>query len=105
MIGATLLVMTDGRRECLPASIDSTMASLVGVAWERFVIHVDGDDRAFEQWVRAMWPQAEVVAPGERLGFGGAMANAWAHIAAHHGDVPWVFHQEDDFVYRRPADL
>lgn len=97
----TLLVMTDGRRECINRAIPSAMANLKGPL-DRLVIHDDSGDPDYRDWLRAMWPLFEVIGASTRLGFTGAYANAWRHLAGTDG---YVFSTEDDFTFNRPVDL
>lgn len=96
-----LLVMTDGRH-CIAqtlAAIDKLDGPIV-----RKVIHDDSADPDHRTWLRATFPDFEVVGQPERQGFGGAIRNAWAHLLKG-TKTEHVFHLEDDFVLERPVDL
>lgn len=97
-----LLVMTDGRDEYLAEAMESAAVNLSGPI-TRVVIHDDTADLRHANALATRWPHAEVVAPQAKAGFGGAIRNAWAHIAG--GAERFVFHLEDDFTFNRPVDL
>ena len=95
----TLLVMTDGRRQCIARTIASAREKLVGEI-SRCVIHDDSGDEQYAQWLRSEYGDCgyEIVSTGRRSGFDGAMRSAWAWLCEN-DDRPWVFHLEDDFVF------
>ena len=106
-----LLVMTDGRRECVAASVQSALANLEPAALVSEVwIHDDSGDPAYGEWVRerfgAHYPGRpwRYVSTGRRSGFGGAIRSAWSHLRAS-SSARYVFHLEDDFVFNRPVNL
>jgi len=98
-----LLVMTDGRRDCLARTIPSALANLHGPITRR-VIHDDSGDDTYRWWLRDAFPTFEIIGhPAGRQGFGGAIRNAWRYLAA--AGERFVFHLEDDFTFRHPVDL
>lgn len=105
----TLLIVTDGRRDCLERTLDS--------AWEMLpppehVVVVNDGDTDYANWVRAEivpmlgeWSTGTVVHElpfPEKRGFGGAIRAGWALIGTGPG---FVFHLEDDFVFERPVGI
>jgi hypothetical protein len=97
-----LLVMTDGRRDCIRQAIPSALASLHGPVTRR-VIHDDSADPDYRDFLAATFPTFEIIHPARRLGFGGAIRNAWSILAQ--GPERFVWHHEDDFTFNRPVDL
>lgn len=95
-----MLVMTDGRDECL-ARASATWHRIRGV--DRVVVHDDTGDAAYRKALRAHYPAWQHIAEGPRRGFGGAIRYAWQHLAA--SDSTHVFHMEDDFEVTRDVDL
>lgn len=101
----TLLVMTDGRVECLIRTLEAAETNLHGPIAHR-VIHNDSPDPQFREWLWMRYHDMfDIVSSTGRLGFGGAIRNAWSHLrdAADHDD--YVFHLEDDFTIDRPVAL
>lgn len=99
----TLLVMTDGRRDCLDRTLASAADRLLGQITRR-VIHDDSGDPAHLDWLRRTYPAFEVIThPAGRRGFAGAIQRAWAFLLRD--EAPFVFHLEDDFVFERTVDL
>lgn len=101
----TLLVMTDGRADCLARSIASLNTRLHGPITRR-VIHADGNDPAFIAHLYATYaPDCwQIVSTGTRSGFAGAYRSAWDYLRKA-GTTPWVFSTEDDFTLNVDVDL
>lgn len=97
-----LLVMTDGRRDCIAQTIPSALYALHGPI-TRQIIHDDSGDPEYRAWLHEQFPGFEIIG-GKRSGFAGAYARAWQHLAAAVPE-PWVFSTEDDFMFNRPVDL
>lgn len=98
-----LLVMTDGRADLLHRAVESARANLIGDVSELWM-HDDSGDAAYRAGLARRYPDFGQLADGGRRGFGGAIAHAWQQLAARSA-ADFVFHLEDDFVFRRPADL
>lgn len=96
-------VFTDGRRDCIERTISSAGDMLNGPITER-VIHDDSGDPANRAWLEARFPDWQVIGGAQRSGFDGAIIRAWAEIADR-SLAWWVFHLEDDFIFRREVDL
>jgi hypothetical protein len=97
-----LLVMTDGRLDCIEQTIESAREHLCGEVTHK-VIHDDTGDEAHRDRLRAMFADFEVIGQPTRQGFGGAIRSAWAHVKARAERI--VFHLEDDFTFNEPIDL
>ena len=97
-----LLVMTDGRGDCLTRTLASFAASVDGPI-TRKVIHDDSGDPDYRAWLVDEYPGFEVVSTLGRSGFGGAIANGWGWCET--GDEEYLFHLEDDFTFNRPVHL
>lgn len=98
-----LLVVTDGRDDYLRRCVTSTNERLHGPIGERWMFDDTGNP-SYRTRLAARFPRFRHIHGGPRQGFGGAIAAAWQHLAQHsHAD--WVFHLEQDFVFRRRIDL
>lgn len=98
----TLLVMTDGRADCLTESVAS-FDRLHGPITER-IIHDDSGDPAYGDWLADAHPDYIVCSTRQRSGFAGAYRNAWAWLRNNDRN-PLIFSTEDDFVFTRDVDL
>jgi hypothetical protein len=98
----TLLVMTDGRKDCLLETLASFEQMVAGPI-ERRIIHDDSGDPAYRSWLSETFAPDFAVIGGARAGFGGAIHRAWNLLA--HTPEQFVFHLEDDFTFNRPIDL
>lgn len=99
-----LLVMTDGRRDCIEQTIASARENLAGDI-TRKVIHDDSGEPAYRLWLGAWFGDFEIVSTGQRSGFGGAIRSAWRHLRTFPGAERHVFHLEDDFTFNRTVDI
>lgn len=100
-----LLVMTDGRRDCIERAIPSAEENLKGGLITRRIIHDDSGDEDYRDWLVGRFDDYEVLHhPAGRQGFGGAIRHAWRFLTDD-VDEHFVFHLEDDFVFRHPVQL
>lgn len=98
-----LLVITDGRRDCIQQTIPSALAMLEGPITRR-VLYDDSGDPYHREWLANEFPTFELIwHPEGRQGFGGAIRTAWTHLA--HADERYVLHLEDDFTFNHPISV
>lgn len=103
-MNSVLLVMTDGRRDCIEQTIASARTNIHGDISRR-VIHDDSGDPAYRMWLGAWFGDFEIVSTGQRSGFGGAIQSAWRYLRCFPGNERFVVHLEDDFTFNHPVDL
>ena len=97
----TLLVITDGRGDCLGRTLASARTHLHGPITRRVMID-DSADTAYGVHLDQVHGHSfEIIHHDRRRGFGGAIASGWSTLAVE----PWVFHLEDDFTFNRHVDL
>lgn len=99
----TLLVLTDGRGECLTRTLASAEEMLPqDTLCDRLIVN-DCQDPGYQTWLTETYGlRYRILAPARRKrGFGGAIQAGWDEI--EHGD--YVFHLEDDFTFNRPVPL
>lgn len=101
-----LLVMTDGRRDC----IDRTLASVEDYLDFPFglrLIHDDSGDPGYREWLLDRYHgRYEVISTPGRSGFGGAIRSAWSLLALPGmGKITHIFHLEDDFTFDRAVSI
>lgn len=95
-----VLVMTDGRRDCITETIASARDNLYGPI-DAWWIHDDSGDPDYRDWLETF--RLPIIGGATRSGFGGAIRSAWRHLRT--SDARFVFHLEDDFTFNRPVDL
>ncbi len=98
-----LLMITDGRRECLTRTLLS-LDHLVDyeLAFQHWLMIDDSADRGYADWLDRTYGQTfQIVHHAERRGFGGAVQSGWDHLPV----CDFVFHLEDDFVFRSAVRL
>ena len=98
----TLLVMTDGRRECIDRAIPA-VSEQIDASFAHRVIHDDSADDSYREWLTERFPGFTIIGGRERRGFAAAIQAAWAHVIEVGDD--YVFHLEDDFLLRRAVSL
>jgi hypothetical protein len=100
-----LLVMTDGRGHLLDRTLAAFTANVSGPISELW-IHDDSGDPAYRARLDELYGDFgfRIVSTPGRSGFGGAIRSAWSALRIG-SDARFVFHLEDDFVFRRPVDL
>lgn len=98
-----LLVLTDGRKDCLLRTVGSFNEMVSGRITRR-VMHDDSGDPDYRVWLNETFaPDFEIIGPRRRSGFGEAIARSWRHVAE--SPERFVLHLEDDFTFNRPVDL
>lgn len=101
-MNVVLLVMTDGRGDCLDRTLASFDDMVSGPITYR-VIHDDSGDPGYRSWLQSSFPGFTVIGAGHRVGFSAAYGNAWRHLAGR--EEHFVAAWEDDFTVDRPVDL
>lgn len=101
--GVSLVVLTDGRRDCIRESIPAAVANFGGLPVITKAICDDSGDREYQAWLRLTFPDFELVTSARRTGFAGNVRRAWEHALGT--GQPWTFWLEDDFVLQRQVDL
>lgn len=97
----TLLMFTDGRRDCLKQTLDSAAEQLSGKIDHRIIVN-DSLDDDFSEWLRRTCFEFEIIRATEKKGFCGAIQTGWKALPK---DTDYVFHLEDDFTFNRPVPL
>lgn len=98
-----LLVMTDGRRDCIEPTLASASTNLSGSITERW-IHDDSGDLDYADWLDDTFPGWRIIHTPGRSGFAGAIRSAWSSLLGS-STADHVFHLEDDFTFNRPVEL
>ena len=96
----TLLLMTDGRKDCFKRTLASLAKNLHGDI-HKVVVHDDSGDIQYAEWLRDLEYKGFIVhSTGQRSGFAGAIRSAWSLL-----DDDYIIHWEDDFVLNRHVDV
>lgn len=99
-----LLVITDGRTDCITRTVPSALANLTGPITERWM-YDDSGDPDHRAWLAQKFPTFQIIwHPDGRQGFGGAIRTAWGHLRAF-SSADYIFHLEDDFTFNREVQL
>jgi hypothetical protein len=98
-----MMVITDGRRDCIERMMKSYAANVVGQLRYICIIN-DSEDPSYTEWLHHKYcgDIDLIVSHNRRLGFGETVRDAWVHVPL---DCDWVLHCEDDFSWNRPLIL
>jgi hypothetical protein len=96
-----LLLITDGRAECIEKTLLSWAEQLDG-AFTDFIVVNDSGDMEYACWLDRKLPYFTRIHHPRRLGFGETIRDAWANIPGH---CDFIFHLEDDFLLNRSFKL
>lgn len=98
-----LLVMTNGRRDCIRQTIPSALAML-NPGFIHKVICDDSGDVEYQEWLEINFPTFEIWTTNGKEGFGGAIRSIWSSLRLRTG-FNFIFHLEDDFLFKEPIEL
>jgi hypothetical protein len=103
-VTAALVVITDGRDDCLGETIGSLNARLdPATITERWIYSDVGSDSHVTRLV-GWFPHYRIVSAGRRLGFGGAIQFMW-EVLLNDSTAEHIAWWEDDMVLTRPLNL
>jgi hypothetical protein len=98
----TLMVITDGRADCLARTLASADNHLKGPITDRVIVN-DSLDPAYQRWLKGQYGyRYRIIGPElDKRGFGGAIQAGWDAVIR--GD--YIAHLEDDFLFNRDVNL
>jgi len=97
-----LLIITDGRKECLERTLLGLTKNLVG-GIDHFLLVNDSGDEEYRHYLDNALPEFEMIHHVTRRGFAGAIQSGWKAMLERR--VEWCLHVEDDFLLERPVNL
>jgi len=99
-----LLVITDGRTDCIEKTVESAFRNLDGHIGETWMYDDSGDEE-HRAWLKTSFPEFNLIYhPEGRQGFGGAIRAAWSALRDK-SSARYIFHLEDDFTFNRQVPL
>jgi hypothetical protein len=104
MKNVSLLVITDGRADCLERTLWSAASNLLGPQINHRIIIDDSCDPIYRTWLLTHFPTYDVYSFDHKLGFGGAITAGW-EVLAEVSDDEFVWHLEDDFTFAERVEL
>lgn len=96
-----LLVITDGRQQCLEETVAAATEFLPEPKHKLLVN--DAQKRSFSRHITRRFKDFEILDLPTKAGFAGAIQAGWRRIVQL--DSPFVFHLEDDFVIKERIPL
>ena len=103
MPSVPLIILTNGRRDCISRTIPSAREHLSG--WDRLLIVDDSGDQEYTLWLEETFGHPPVIVPitGQRAGYANAMRMVWKVARELKTDV--FFLLEDDYLFHGDVDL
>lgn len=101
MNNVSLVVITDGRQDCIEQTI-SRLESLVSFHFFERIIINDSADVRYHNYLKNKFPQFNIVSHETRRGLAGAVQSAWSSVSK---ETEYVFHLEDDFLFNEEPNI
>src|SRR5438132_3911819 len=98
-----LIVMTNGRRDCITKTIPSALAMLQPGFIHRIICDDSGDEE-YQLFLETRFPTFELWTTKGKEGFAGAIRSIWESLRMRTG-FNYIFHLEDDFIFNEPINL
>jgi len=101
MTNVSLVIITDGRQNCIDKTIPSMYENLYCDFFEKIIINDSADPR-YHDYLSRKYPEFKIISHEERRGLAGAVISAWDNVSL---DSDYVFHLEDDFIFNQKIDV
>lgn len=101
MPNVSLIVITDGRQNCIDQTIPSMYENVNYDFLEKIIIN-DSADVRYHSYLSNKYPEFKIVSHETRRGLAGAVMSAWANVST---ESDYVFHLEDDFIFNTNIDI
>lgn len=97
----SLVVITDGRQDCIQRTIQRFEEVVPYAFLEKIIVNDSGDIRYHSFLINA-FPTFKIVSHEQRRGLAGAVQSAWSSVQQ---DCEFIFHLEDDFLFDKSIDI
>lgn len=97
----SLVVITDGRQDCINKTIQSIESIIDYPFYERIIINDSGDPR-YDYYLKSSFKGFGVISHETRRGLAGAVQSAWSNVSSL---TDYIFHLEDDFIFNCYVDI
>lgn len=101
MSKVSLIVITDGRQDCINKTIQSVEDIINYPFYERIIINDSGDPR-YHQYLSSSFKEFNIVSHETRRGLAGAVQSAWESVSK---STDYIFHLEDDFIFNEYVNI
>jgi len=91
----SLVVITDGRQDCITRTIECLNRVINYPFFEKIIIN-DSGDMNYHLYLSSAFHEFKVISHENRRGLAGAVQSAWSNIS---NDSEYIFHLEDDFLF------
>jgi len=97
----SLVVITDGRQDCISQTIQCLNQVINYPFFEKIIINDSGDSR-YHYFLSNHFNDFNIISHETRRGLAGAVQSAWASVSH---DTEYIFHLEDDFLFNQYVDI
>lgn len=101
MTKVSLVVITDGRQDCIDRTI-ARLESIVSFPFYEKIIINDSADSRYHNYLQTRFPQFNIVSHETRRGLAGAVQSAWSSVSS---ETEYIFHLEDDFLFNEEPKI
>lgn len=93
-VPVTVMVITDGRGDCLHRTMESLKATWpASIPYHKKLLVCDSLNEGYRNELRELYPDFNILTADRKLGFHGAIQLGWDNLE----ESTWIFHLEDDF--------
>lgn len=97
----SLIVITDGRQDCIEKTIHSFESIVSFNFYEKIIINDSGDVN-YHNFLSKRFPNFNIVSHEKRRGLAGAVQSAWS---SYSNDTEYILHLEDDFLFNEEPQI
>lgn len=101
MTNVSLIVITDGRQDCISRTIDRLHGICTFNFFEKLIIN-DSANPKYHEYLVGRFFGFRVVSHDQRRGLAGAVQSAWENVS---DDTQYIFHLEDDFLLNEDVNI
>lgn len=101
MSKVSLVVITDGRQDCINSTIDRLNSILSYKFFEKIIIN-DSANPAYNNYLSKRFTDFKIVFHETRRGLAGAVQSAWVSYSK---ETDYIFHLEDDFLLEEELNI
>lgn len=97
----SLIVITDGRQDCIKSTIDRLNSIVSFNFFEKIIIN-DSANVAYHNYLSQRFIDFKIVSHETRRGLAGAVQSAWNSYSK---EAEFIFHLEDDFLFNEEPNI
>jgi hypothetical protein len=96
-----LLIITDGRKELLDATVNSARQNLICNFKTQIIVN-DSQDQEYQIYLSSLYPDFTIINNIPKAGFSGSINAGWKALSK---EVDYIFHLEEDFLFEQEVEI